>query len=615
MCGIAGLVTDRLTPAEIESRLRAMQARLRHRGPDDAGLFVGPSDHTSASGPNPLLCGLAHTRLAILDLSPAGHQPMFSEDGRFALTFNGEIYNFAALRRELEQDGERFRSTSDSEVILRMYSRYGPEVVREFEGMFAFAIWDRREGTCFLARDPLGIKPLYLWIENGTMAFASEVRALLVVGMARPELSPEALQNYFLFGSVPEPKTLVRGVEALPAGHKLLWKGGRGRVQRFWELQIPADSGSVEESIPLARAALEDSVRRHFVSDVPVGIFLSGGIDSTALVALARRIGAGPLQTFCLSFDDAALDEGAVAARTAAHFGTRHHDLRLGAGVGRALLTSFLDRLDQPSIDGFNTFCVSKLAHDQGAKVVLSGLGGDEVFGGYPSFQTVPRLVGWNRALSLMGPVRCLFGRALEEHGLQPRHRRLGTFMTGPPSAATAYWAMRGIFTPPEVKQLLRQYGQVTASSEELAAVAFHVPAQPTLEDVVSYLELTRYMRNQLLRDSDVTSMAWGLELRVPFVDRKLIETLIRLPARVRLARGKRLLLDAVPEVPEWVAGKPKRGFVFPFEQWFAADWQELFGHIKRVNGAGVQGWYQKWSLFVLDHWCQANGVARFGES
>jgi asparagine synthase (glutamine-hydrolysing) len=347
-------------------------------------------------------------------------------------------------------------------------------------------------------------------------------------------------------------------------------------------------------------------VRRHFVSDVPVGIFLSGGVDSTALVALARAIGVEQLRTFCISFADPKYNEADVAARTARHFQTEHHDQLLDSTSGKALLKEFLAHLDQPSIDGFNTFCVARHAHNHGAKVVLSGLGGDELFAGYRSFSVVPKLAGVARWLTLTGPARTGIGRALETAMPRPRDRRLGSFLAGPPSAAAAYWAMRGIFTPREAQLLAHRY-TAGSNGEAASAIHFHVPPQPTPADSVSYLELTRYMRNQLLRDSDVMSMAWGLELRVPYVDPRLIEVLVRIPAEVRLAKAKRLLLDAVPEIPEWVANHPKRGFVFPFQEWLCEDWHDLFARLDSESPVPLRSWYRRWCLFALESFIESN--------
>jgi asparagine synthase (glutamine-hydrolysing) len=604
MCGIAGLIDSALEHRCLETVLTKLRDDLYHRGPDDHGIFISGNGRV----------GLVNTRLAIQDLSAAGHQPMQSTDGRYTIVFNGEIYNFAALRTEMEEEGETFVSHSDTEVVLKMYARYGPDCVREFAGMFAFAIWDGLEQSCFLARGPLGIKPLYYYQDVGRFFFASELRALLNTGLVPLQLSSAAVGGYLLFGAVPEPLSLVDNIYALPAGHYLLWRGGKIRLTRFWDLQFGADDISEHEAARIVRASLEESVARHLVSDVPVGVFLSGGIDSTSVVALATRAGRSELRTFCISFDDPQFNEGDIAARTAKHFGTQHSDWRLDSTTAKGLLAQFLEACDQPSIDGFNTFCVSKLAHDHGLKVVLSGLGGDELFGGYQSFQIVPRMVRSSRLLDPMRRLRRVAGRALQMPFGSARMNRLGQFLCDSPITAAAYGAMRGIFTLDEVRQLLPRYGCEAGRTSE-SQRAMYVPPQPTLEDEVSYLEVARYMRNQLLRDSDVMSMAWSLELRVPFVDKKMIESVERIPARLRLRRGKRILLDAVPEIPTWVRNRQKRGFTFPFEEWIMGEWHDVFRQIEAQSPVRLKSWYRTWCLFALESFLQRHGMTQLTQA
>ena len=596
MCGIAGILNASALPGSVTALPRMLTA-LRHRGPDDQGCFHSPGGDAV----------LAHARLAILDLSPAGHQPMSTPDGRFTIVFNGEIYNYRELREPLQKDGVVFRSNSDTEVVLRAYGAYGAECVAKLRGMFSFAVWDERERTCLLARDPFGIKPLYFHEANGQLVFASEVRALLASGLVRRELDPQGLHGYFRTGSVPEPRTLLRGVRCLEAGHLAIWQAGRLQARRYWKLRFQPEAVAAPEAARTVRQALLDSVAHHFISDVPVGVFLSGGIDSTALVGLARTVGRADLHTYSIAFPGTPGDEGGLAQRTAAHFGTTHHEWRLDAAAGRQLFSQYLQVMDQPSIDGLNTFTVSKFARDQGMKVVLSGLGGDELFGGYKSFREVPRLARLNRRLRLTGPVRAGV-RAVLRRARRPQLRRLGEMLGQPARLDTAYAALRGTFTAAEATVLTRHYtGEEVVndfSSEEL-------PTDPTPEDTVSRLELTRYMRNQLLRDSDVMSMAHGLELRVPFLDLPLMDTLTRIPSSTRLQPGKRFLLQAVPEVPDWIANQPKRGFLFPFDQWLGTEWREVFGALDRTCPVPTQTWYRKWAIFVLERWMQTTFPAR----
>jgi asparagine synthase (glutamine-hydrolysing) len=588
MCGIAGILTPH--PEPLDDAVEAMRRAVRHRGPDDEGSWASPGGRAS----------FAHTRLAILDLTAAGHQPMSTPDGRYTVTFNGEILNFHELRRSLEQRGVGFQTRCDTEVILRAYEADGPACIASLRGMFALALWDEREQTCLLARDRFGIKPLYYHQRGGRVIFASEVKALLASGLVPRDLDADGLFGYFLTGTVPEPRTLLRDVHCLDAGTYAIWQDGRLTPHKYWEL---AFAGAPADTDPVARtrAALIDSVDHHFISDAPVGVFLSGGVDSTALVALAAHNGDRELHTFSLTFPGWSEDEGAVARRTAAHFGTHHTEWSIDGATAQTLFEGFLQASDQPSIDGLNTFAVSRLAREHGMKVVLSGLGGDELFAGYKSFDEVPRLTAVNRALSYAGPLRTAAGESLQRLAPDPRWRRLGDVLTQPPDLASTYTMFRGVFTHAESARLVRCY-------TDHAPVEFQDPgdaapvADPTERDAVSRLELTRYMRNQPLRDSDTMSMAWGLELRVPFLDGPLVDTLSAIPAGVRLQPGKRLLLQAVPEIPDWVASQPKRGFMFPFEQWLGDAWRETFAGDERCP-VPAETWYRKWCLFVLRRW------------
>lgn len=603
MCGIAGIVREAEGPRDpIREAVGRMQSCLRFRGPDDEGLFVSGDGRAA----------LAHTRLSILDLSPAGHQPMSTPDGRYTITFNGEVYNFLALREELEAAGIPLRSRSDTEVILRLFERDGAACVRRLRGMFAFAIWDDIEKRCFFARDPLGIKPLYFCRTSEGLAFASEIRALLRGGAAEGHLGMVGLYGYLTTGTVPEPATMLRGVQMLGAGHWMEWRGGNVRSERYWGVSFEPGEVGREEAVRLARGALVDSLRHHFVSDVPVGIFLSGGLDSTTLLALSAEAGAGRVSTYSITFEEPEWNEGPLARRIAGHFGSDHHEHTVTADTGREWLEEFLESVDQPTIDGFNTFCVSKVAHQCGAKVVLSGLGGDELFAGYRSFVTLPRVVEAMRATAFAAPLYRAAGAWLEGHSDSSKARRMGDFMQKDNSCAAFYRSFRAVFAHAEASRLatgMLPFGVVPGRGSREP----NPEPGATLRDAVSFLELTTYMRNQLLRDSDVMSMRWGLELRVPFVDSVLVETIGRIPAALRLRHGKKLLVEAVPELPRWLLDQPKRGFTFPFERWFADRWRDLLRDAAPPQGIVLDTWYRGWSLAVLQHWMRRNGIATQG--
>jgi asparagine synthase (glutamine-hydrolysing) len=604
MCGIAGYFGG---PPSATFAVDALR-RLASRGPDGSGVWESVDGGV----------GLIHTRLAILDLSEAGRQPMeFVEtasslavrpggekcDGHRptlrVLVFNGEIYNYRELRRDLEAEGEIFVSEGDTEVLLRLLVREGAACLPKLAGMFAFAFWNEATGEALLARDPLGIKPLYYRVDGAALAFASEVRILRQGG---DETDASALRDYFLWGSVPDPATLHAAVRQLTAGHCLKWKDGECLIEKWHpERYSKLKTQNSKLSATLTRVALEESMARHLVSDVPVGIFLSGGIDSTVLLALARQIlgPAADIRTFSIGFDDPEFDESGIARRTAEHFGALHTEWKMTPEEGAAEIPHFLSAMDQPGIDGFNTWCVSKLARRGGMKVVLSGLGGDELFAGYSSFERVPQFRRWYAGLGILRPA--IAGLLSKKPAASP-YRRLGAYLQGNGNWLSAYHAQRGIFTPSEAADLARHFaGDVEEADWEISGL----PEDP--RDIVSRLELTRYMRHQLLRDSDVYSMAHGLELRVPLVDVRLMETISGVAASKRLRQGKQLLLEAVPEVPEWVRNQPKRGFRFPFQSWMESGFNDLLDSTNRESPVPLKAWYRTWAVATAIRSIKAN--------
>ena len=626
MCGIAGIIKLNTNDGSLEAKIEKMQTALKHRGPDDAGIYIS-TDKQAA---------LAHTRLSILDLSSAGHQPMSTSDGRYSITFNGEIYNFQELRENLISQGEKFHSQTDTEVILKLYQRIGSDCVQHLRGMFAFAIWDDLEKTCFLARDPLGIKPLYYYQLGTTLVFASELRAVLASGLPAINMSVEGLYGYLTTGSVPEPYTLIADIHCLPAGNWLYWQNGNITKKQYWQINFTPEAISPPEAEEIVRKALLDSIQHHFISDVPVGIFLSGGIDSTTILALATQTQQSQLSTYSITFAESEFNEEELAQKIANHFGAKHTEYQVTSSFAKSILPDFLAAIDQPSIDGFNTFCVSKVAHDNGMKVVLSGLGGDEIFGGYQSFQKVPQMVAWGKKLNRLPFLRTGLGLGLERWGTSPKIKRLGGFLKQPPTFASAYNTFRGIFSHQEACIIINQlsisipilpplvppYQGGKAESSSLPSVPFQEgkPESSSLplargglgwgstpEDEVSFLELSGYMRNQLLRDSDIMSMNWGLELRVPFVDKNLLEAVAPIPSKIRLAQGKKLLTQAITEIPDWVINRPKKGFSFPFENWMNSEFGDYFHNVhQNLNippNIPLNHWYRRWSLAILKCW------------
>jgi asparagine synthase (glutamine-hydrolysing) len=551
MCGINGIVrlTDAAPPIDRGELLRTREA-MTARGPDGCGAWFSDNGRVA----------LASRRLAILDLSEAGAQPMASEDGRFVIVLNGEIYNFAELGRTLDA---RLRSRSDTEVVLALYAREGPAMLSRLRGMFGLAIWDDQEKTLLLARDPLGIKPLYLSPEGGVLRFASQVKALEAGGAVSRQTDPAGVAGFLLWGSVPEPFTIRKAVRALPAGTFLLLRDGRiGEPQ-------PYDLQKIEPMEPAE--AVEDSVRAHLVSDVPVAVFLSAGLDSGLIAALARRHLPEPPTTFTLRFEGLEgtfLDEAPLAAEVARKLGARHVERRLSRADVAGLWDGALAAMDQPSIDGFNTWAVSRAAHEAGLKVVLSGLGGDEVFGSYPSFTDVPRLartVGQAARMPGLGAVWPGLARLAPGRPKLPGLLKYGRTLNG------AYFLRRGLFLPEELPGLIgRDLAEEGLRAHDVAAGNGHVRDGWT---AVHELETARYMRNQLLRDSDWASMAWSVELRTPLVDAWLRERLARNGFEPARSQGKAALVrQAAPELPEAVWTRRKSGFYIPVAEWMRPE-------------------------------------------
>jgi asparagine synthase (glutamine-hydrolysing) len=585
MCGIAGLFGRRQPDFA-----GIADAHLRHRGPDGAGSFT--------DGDTVLVA----RRLAILDPTDAGRQPMVSADGRYVIVFNGEIYNYRELRAGLRAAGRAFRTGTDTEVVLELFASEGSDCVHRLRGMFAFCIFDRVARAAFVARDPLGIKPIYCWHgPDGAFAFASEVRTLLAAGLPRPKLDPAGLAHYLAFGTLPSDRTLVAGIAPLPPGHVGLWQGGRWTEERFWRPDFTARIADAEEARQIARQALETSVAAHLVSDAPLGLFLSGGIDSATILALA----GGGVPALTIGFDDAALDESAVAARVARHFGAEHHTVEVTPGLAGAWLPEFVAGMDQPTVDGFNTYCAARAAGERGFKAMLAGAGGDELFAGYPSFADIPALLATRRRLQ---PAAGRFGDALAARA-DAGSRRMATLLGGVATLDAVHDVYRSVFTPREVDALLRAWGiaapdVVTGDDRGVGPAAF-----PAELDRLAWLETTNFLGNRLLRDADDCGMAAGVEVRVPFADAAVFDALAPIAASIRLAPGKALLKRAVPELPGWLTALPKRGFTVPFGRWFDdAGAAGFLGGWRRPvvpPGLDVRDWSRRWSLLVLGEWLQ----------
>jgi len=630
MCGIAGLLGD--VSAVNRAAVDRMSAALHHRGPDDAGVWTSEPD---AAGRG---CILAHRRLSILDLSDAAHQPMTDATTGATLVFGGEIYNYASLRRRLIDAGASFRSTGDTEVLLRHLSAAGVAGLAELRGMFALALWDPRDRSLLLARDHFGMKPLFVCRNpdpsgSWSIAFASEIRALLTSGlMPQRRLRPEAVAAAVWNGFVMGPQTLVEHVDQVSVGsfERYDGRGHQVAADAFWSL-TPPDSHSADEAE--LEAALLESLSLHMVSDVPVGVFLSGGVDSSAVANLTQQATATPIHTFTLAMESPERSEAAAARRIAAAIGTEHQEITLTAAHFTANVESAVAALDQPTFDGLNTYYMSRTVRDAGVTVALVGTGGDELFGGYTSFRRLPALYRWGPPVA---PARRSLGsltRFAPRHLQQPI-AKLAVALDHPRDLVRLYQLSYAMFEPDVHAQLLRTPMDGHGLSDSMyGRLAADIRGRTPLS-AVGVLEQRCFLGERLLRDSDAASMAVSLELRLPFVDHVVAGVAQRLPDALRFDRVgskaplRRIGLRGLP--PDLFAGR-KRGFELPIDQWLHGPLAGVVGEVLTdrgaVNAAGldpatVSGlwrayqsgttqlyWSRIWSLYVLVRWCRTYGV------
>jgi len=582
MCGIAGILGVRREIAE--PALAAMLAAIPHRGPDGHAMaFFSPAANgTSSSGATPI--GLAHARLAIIEPTPSGLQPMVDESGAI-ITFNGEIYNYRQLQRELEAAGRPCKTKTDTEVILKGYATKGIESAHGLRGMFAFALLDPKKRLAWLCRDRLGIKPLYVYYpKGGGLLFASEIRQLLAAGeeLVPRRVSPAAIESFLAQGMVCGFDALIDGVTMLGPGESLVvdWEGRPQKQVKYWQLAFAEESSCTRErAVADLTTTLREAVDCHMIADVPLGVFLSSGVDSNAVAAVASGVSRDPVHTIAIGFDQRRFDESAEAEESAHVLGTMHTTQSLHVGEMLGDIDRVFAAMDQPTVDGFNTYFVSRAARNAGLTVALSGVGGDELFGGYASFRDVPRArllrkvtdrLRMNRALALAGRVASSRrgGVKLEELA----HR--------PADLLALYMLRRELVLPAERRALMDLPHEADPSSgleqSILRALRDGMPSDP--RNAISSFELRSYMRDMLLRDADVFSMANSLELRVPLLDHRLVEIACSLPGRWKRPdpRPKPLLIDAVgSRLPARVPHRKKRGFTFPWEAWIRGALKE----------------------------------------
>lgn len=627
MCGIAGILglADR-------ERAQRMAAAIAHRGPDDEGIEIFPARPAAGGRPETPAVSLAFRRLSILDLSPRGHQPMFNEDRSVCIVFNGEIYNFAELRRELE-GRHRFCSATDTEVIIHAYEEWGTRCVERLRGMFAFAIWDAGRGRLWMARDRLGIKPLYWHCAGGKLVLGSEIKSVLASGLVERHLDTDALNRYLAFGCVRAPWTMIQGVNMLPAGHTLtVENGGAPVIERYW--QLPAETAPQlagrskierqQEVVTQLRALLEESVRLHMISDVPLGAFLSGGLDSTVIVGLMSRMVDQPIRTVCIGYgsEGAAFNELKYARIAAEHFGCDHTEAIVnGADVAREF-DNFIWHLDRPSVDGLNSYHVSKITR-QRVTVALSGIGGDELFFGYPHTLATIRAT----QLQARFPVLKRLPRNLRLGRLHRLSPWVAALELAPYSLEELYKQTRTMFGADQRAELTGTTARRFSPFDELAADSQGTAANADVANILTKIEIERYMTPMLLRDMDAMSMTHALEVRPPFLDHKLVEFVSRLPGEFKLGDGKAakpLLAAAVTDlVPPSILHRRKAFFHMPISAWMQNELRdrvddatsdeavrkrglfrpEAVALVRRQFAERPRNWSKLWMLTVAEWW------------
>lgn len=622
MCGIAGIVhRDPARPVEPE-RLRRMCHAIRHRGPDGEGEWVSGS------------VGLGHRRLSIIDLSPAGRQPMPNEDETVWLTFNGEIYNFRELRRELEAKGHHFRSRTDSEVIVHLYEEEGDECLKRLDGMFALAIWDAPRRRLLLGRDRVGKKPLKYAELGGDLVFASELKSLLAAELVDRDIDLGDVDTFLSLGYVPPPGTGFRHIRKLPPGHRLVWEGGVSRVESYWQLDYRSKrSLSPTEWDEAVRGTVRDAVARRMISDVPLGAFLSGGIDSSIVVACMAEASSRPIQTFSIAFEHLAYNESPHARALAKWCATDHHEFTVRADDA-SLLPRLASLYEEPYADSsaLPTYLLARETRRH-VTVALSGDGGDEGFFGYERYARMCALDRRIAPLRKIPGLRAALRAATRLDGLLPP--KLGRNIDGfagmfhPDVGARYFWMIRQMADREKERiagEALRAARRTDAP--DLVRRWMNDPrAGESLEDRMSFADVLGYLPGDVLMKVDLATMAHGLEVRAPLLDHRVLELAASAPPEVRYSGGllKSLLRRAFRDmVPPGHFDRPKRGFAIPLQEWFRGPWQPLVRDVLLAPDARVSGYldaeairtafeehvagrisrgYQLWSLLMLELW------------
>lgn len=630
MCGINGVygITDlHLAKQKIASMNRCM----KHRGPDDEGIFAKEK------------IALGHRRLSIIDLSAAGHQPMQSHDARYTIVYNGELYNYKELKFELQRISSRsnqqayfFQTNTDTEVIIAAYARWGAECVQHFNGMFAFAIWDDQQQELFIARDRLGIKPLYYCFTNGVLGFASEIRSLLESELVPRKLDPAGLVDYLRYQTVHAPGTIIKGVKMLMPGHFIQVKNDKVTAHSYWDIvknvSTASDGKNYETICKEVNTLLTQSVERRLQADVPFGAFLSGGIDSSIIVGLMSSVSDEKVKTFSVTFDEGEFSEARYAQLIAKKFNTDHHEIKLQPQDFMEQLPYALNAMDHPSGDGPNTYIVSKATKQAGITMALSGLGGDELFAGYDVFKRALEIKKKKTLNAIPVFLRATGGTILTKLKPGIASEKIAVLLEEEKIDLESFYPLsRQVMMDKKVKKILHNKelpkNKVREQLEkmELSSLSSDISK-------ISCSEISTYMQNVLLRDTDQMSMAHALEVRVPFIDYTLVEYVLGIPDKYKFpSTPKKLLVDAVGNLlPPEIVNRPKMGFTFPWKQWMQKELksfceekmrslskrnffieQEIMQLWKQflTDDAHVT-WSRIWYLIVLENWLQENRIS-----
>jgi len=619
MCGLSGILNLKKNAVDA-AMIHRMSNCMAHRGPDADGFYI----HDEIA--------LGHRRLSIIDLSATANQPMFEPSGRFVLIFNGEIYNFREVKSQLS--GYPFQTNSDSEVILAAYQKWGADCLQRLAGMYVFVIWDKHSRELFIARDRMGVKPLYYFHSEEYFLFASEVRALIQSGVVPAKLNQQAVDDFLEFQSVPFPHSIIENVQQLEAGAYIKIAAGKVETTKYWDLTKSKvdfdfeDRSMVQQEV---RRLLQQSFERRLISDVPLGAFLSGGIDSSAVVALMAQASQGPVNTFNIGFDEKDFDESEYASLVARKFNTRHNAVRLHPTIFLDELNNALDSMDTPSGDGVNTYVVSKQIRQSGLTVALSGVGGDELFAGYPFFAKYYKLKQHENWWKLIRPLRKLGAGFVGLNGNVQKDRIKQLLQTDEVSIEECYPVFRQILSPRMISKLTTHeiQGQGLVS-EQLHKYQKAIDKFPYLSQV-SIAEYLGYTQHTLLKDTDQMSMAVTLEVREPYFDHDLVEFVLNIPDKWKLPTyPKSLLVESLGTLlPPEIVHRKKQGFLFPWSVWmkkelknFCEDRLERISQRSFIRSGNLKDrwhrflkgdesvrWMELWLFVILEHWLEKNNV------